>query len=144
MSGTLVLVRHGQSEWNLKNLLTGCQGRIGAEGRRHLGRFEDAEPSARSGAHEDDASALAQRRRIISTPTAIRSRSRWTAASILRSSLIIRSTMSPGASLSIPRLEGLMASVGSDCHLERMSRTILPIQTDNRVAEPARPLWMPI
>ena len=27
-----------------------------------------------------------------------------------------------------------MASVGSDCHLDRMSRTILPIQTDNRVA----------
>ncbi|TIS11647.1 MAG: 2,3-bisphosphoglycerate-dependent phosphoglycerate mutase, partial [Mesorhizobium sp.] len=23
MSGTLVLVRHGQSEWNLKNLFTG-------------------------------------------------------------------------------------------------------------------------
>ena len=25
MSGTLVLVRHGQSEWNLKNLFTGWQ-----------------------------------------------------------------------------------------------------------------------
>ena len=41
MSGTLVLVRHGQSEWNLKNLFTGWrdvdlteQGRRGGQGRR--------------------------------------------------------------------------------------------------------------
>ena len=26
MSGTLVLVRHGQSEWNLKNWFTGWKG----------------------------------------------------------------------------------------------------------------------
>src|SRR5688572_8373856 len=56
---------------------------------------------------------------IISTPTAIRSRSRCTAASTLRSSLSIRSTRSSAASLSMPRLDGLIASVGSDCHLER-------------------------
>ena len=36
---------------------------VGAEGRRHLGRFEDAEPAARAGADEDDAAALAQRLR---------------------------------------------------------------------------------
>jgi hypothetical protein len=56
---------------------------------------------------------------IILTPTAMRSRSRLTASSIFRSSLIIRSTRSSASSLSIPRLKALIASVGSDCHLER-------------------------
>ena len=35
----------------------------GAEGRRHLGRFEHAEPAAGAGADEDDPAALAQRLR---------------------------------------------------------------------------------
>src|SRR5687767_6222913 len=56
---------------------------------------------------------------IMSMPTAMRSRSRFTASSILRSSLTIRSTMSSGSSLSMPRLDGLIASVGSDCHFDR-------------------------
>src|SRR5687768_13522764 len=56
---------------------------------------------------------------IMSIPTAMRSRSRFTASSILRSSLTIRSTMSSGSSLSMPRLDGLIASVGSDCHFDR-------------------------
>jgi hypothetical protein len=56
----------------------------------------------------------------ISTPTAIRSRSRRTASSIRRSSFIMTSTMSSAPSLSIPRLVELMASVGSDCHFERV------------------------
>jgi hypothetical protein len=56
---------------------------------------------------------------IISTPTAIRSCSRWTAAIILRTSLSITSTMSSAESLSIPSVAGLMASVGRDCHFER-------------------------
>ena len=34
--------------------------RIGAEGRRHLRRLENAEPAARAGADEDDAAVLAQ------------------------------------------------------------------------------------
>ena len=36
---------------------------VGAEGGRHLGRFEDAEASAGAGAHEHDAAAVAQRLR---------------------------------------------------------------------------------
>src|SRR5215475_3212918 len=60
---------------------------------------------------------------IISTPTAMRSRSRWTAAIILRSSASIISTMSSAGTLSIPRVEGLIASVGSDCHFERTAIT---------------------
>ena len=35
----------------------------GAERRRHLGRFDDAEPAAGAGADEDDPPALAQRLR---------------------------------------------------------------------------------
>ncbi len=62
---------------------------------------------------------------MISTPTAIRSFSRCTAASILRSSFSIPSTISAGPSLSMASVWGLMASVGSDCHLDRtgMART---------------------
>src|SRR3954467_15610086 len=56
---------------------------------------------------------------MISTPTAMRSFSRWTAASILRSSFSIPSTMSAGDSLSMLSVVGLICSVGSDCHLER-------------------------
>src|SRR4051812_26004740 len=56
---------------------------------------------------------------MMSTPTAMRSFSRWTAASILRSSLSIPSTMSEEDSLSMLRVAGLICSVGSDCHLER-------------------------
>ena len=37
--------------------------RAGAECRRHLGRFDDAEPAAGAGADEDDAAALAERLR---------------------------------------------------------------------------------
>src|SRR5262245_12432642 len=70
-------------------------------------------------------------------PTAIRSRSRCTAASILRSSLTIRSTISPGASLSIPRLEELIASVGSDCHFERITIVVRRRRVD-RYAAPTR------
>ena len=55
---------------------------------------------------------------MISTPCAMRSFSRWTAATTLRSSLTIRSMMSGTAALSIARLAGLMASVGSACHFE--------------------------
>src|SRR5204863_7993143 len=55
----------------------------------------------------------------ISTPTAIRSFSRWPAASILRSSWSMRSTVSAADSLSIASVEGLICSVGSDCHFER-------------------------
>jgi hypothetical protein len=56
---------------------------------------------------------------MISTPQAMRSFSRWTAAIILRSSFSIPSTMSAGESLSIFSVAGLIASVGSDCHLDR-------------------------
>src|SRR2546428_8993400 len=56
---------------------------------------------------------------MISTPTAMRSFSRCTAASILRSSLSIPSTMSAGESLSMASVAGLICSVGSDCHFER-------------------------
>jgi hypothetical protein len=70
----------------------------------------------------------------ISTPTAIRSRSRCTASSILRSSLIIKSTISSEGSLSMPRLEGLMASVGSDCHFEG----VLRMRTAGRPGKPPR------
>ena len=55
---------------------------------------------------------------MISMPCAIRSFSFWTAAMTLRSSLITMSTMSRTGVLSIARLTGLMASVGSDCHLD--------------------------
>src|SRR3989440_3747269 len=56
---------------------------------------------------------------MISMPTEIRSFSRRTASSILRSSFSIPSTMSAGASLSMARVAGLICSVGSDCHFER-------------------------
>src|SRR5262249_1664758 len=55
----------------------------------------------------------------ISTPTAIRSFSRCTAAIILRSSPIIPSTISAAESLSMASVPGLICSVGSDCHFER-------------------------
>jgi 2,3-bisphosphoglycerate-dependent phosphoglycerate mutase len=42
MSGTLVLVRHGQSEWNLKNLFTGWKD-PGPDRARHRGSQEGAE-----------------------------------------------------------------------------------------------------
>ncbi|SDG23073.1 2,3-bisphosphoglycerate-dependent phosphoglycerate mutase [Pelagibacterium luteolum] len=42
MTGTLILVRHGQSEWNLKNLFTGWRNpgltEVGAEEARKAGR----------------------------------------------------------------------------------------------------------
>src|SRR5262245_43204078 len=56
---------------------------------------------------------------MISTPTAMRSFSRCTAASILRSSVSMPSTMSAGASLSMASVAGLICSVGNDCHFER-------------------------
>src|SRR5580765_6767160 len=56
---------------------------------------------------------------MISTPTAMRSFSRWTARSIFRSSFSMPSTMSAGESLSIASVAGLICSVGSDCHFER-------------------------
>src|SRR5262245_32623832 len=56
---------------------------------------------------------------MISTPTAMRSFSRCTAASILRSSFSMTSTISAGSSLSMARVPGLICSVGSDCHLDR-------------------------
>src|SRR5262245_59114893 len=56
---------------------------------------------------------------MISTPTAMRSFSRCTAASILRSSLSMPSTMSAAGSLSMARVAGLICSVGRDCHFER-------------------------
>ena len=55
---------------------------------------------------------------MISTPCAIRSFSFWTAAMTLRSSLTTRSMMSRTGALSMARLTGLIASVGSDCHLD--------------------------
>src|SRR5205823_6150016 len=60
---------------------------------------------------------------MISTPTEIRSFSRRTASSILRSSFSIPSTMSAGASLSMASVAGLICSVGSDCHFERTGMT---------------------
>ena len=56
---------------------------------------------------------------MMSMPTTMRSFSRWTAASILRSSVNISSTMSADDCLSIASVAGLMASVGRDCHFER-------------------------
>ena len=66
MSGTLVLVRHGQSEWNLKNLFTGWrdvdlteQGTQGGQERRPTSskargmKFDIAFTSALSRAQED-------------------------------------------------------------------------------------------
>ena len=44
MSGTLVLVRHGQSEWNLKNLFTGWRDVDLTE----QGRRGSARPAGRS------------------------------------------------------------------------------------------------
>src|SRR4051812_20853012 len=61
---------------------------------------------------------------MISTPTAMRSFSRWTACSILRSSFSMPSTMSAGESLSIASVEGLICSVGRDCHFERTGMRI--------------------
>ena len=61
---------------------------------------------------------------MISTPTAIRSFSRWTASSILRSSFNMPSTMSGADSLSMARVAGLICSVGSDCHFERTGMRI--------------------
>src|SRR5438132_7461700 len=54
----------------------------------------------------------------MSMPTAMRSFSRCTAASILRSSWSMCSTMSEAASLSKASVSGLIASVGRDCHFE--------------------------
>ena len=56
---------------------------------------------------------------MISAPSAMRSRSRCTAAIILRSSASISSTISAAGSLSMPSVAGLIASVGSACHFER-------------------------
>src|SRR5262245_5456693 len=66
----------------------------------------------------------------ISTPTAIRSFSRWTAAIILRSSLSMPSTISDGESLSIPSVAGLICSVGRDCHFERDGIAIADLKTN--------------
>ncbi len=56
MTGTLVLVRHGQSEWNLKNLFTGWrdvdlteQGHRGGQGRRR--QAQGARPEVRHRLH---------------------------------------------------------------------------------------------
>src|SRR5882672_10271188 len=68
----------------------------------------------------------------ISTPTAMRSFSRWTAATIFRSSFSIPSTMSAGASLSMFSVAGLICSVGSDCHFER---TAIAIRTSGTSRE---------
>ena len=54
----------------------------------------------------------------ISMPCAMRSFSFCTAAMTLRSSFTTMSMMSRTGALSIARLTGLMASVGSDCHLD--------------------------
>jgi hypothetical protein len=64
---------------------------------------------------------------IMSTPVAMRAFSFWTAASILRSSLIISSTISSDCSLSIARVAELMASVGSDSNLERWGIEVLAV-----------------
>ena len=59
-----------------------------AERRRHLGRFDDAEPAARAGADEKQPAALlAARPTMISTPCAMRSRSGARPATTRRSSL---------------------------------------------------------
>src|SRR5437762_4060348 len=65
----------------------------------------------------------------ISTPTAIRSFSRCTATRTLRSSFSIPSTMSPGESLSMSSVAGLIASVGRDCHFERTGMRRRPQET---------------
>ena len=65
----------------------------------------------------------------MSTPTAMRSFSRCTAANILRSSFNIPSTMSAGESLSMASVAGLMASVGRDCHFERTGMRRRPQET---------------
>src|SRR4051812_23479684 len=54
----------------------------------------------------------------MSMPTAMRSFSRCTAASILRSSWSMCSTISEAESLSKASVSGLIASVGRDCHFE--------------------------
>src|SRR5678809_1744854 len=78
---------------------------------------------------------------IMSMPTAILLRSRLTASSIFRSSLTIRSTMSSGASLSISRLDGLIASVGSDCHFDRtaidLNSKLVILRSDSRGLTPS-------
>ena len=89
-----------------------------AEGGGHFGGFEHAEAAAGARADEHQASPFAKAWVIMSTARAIRSRSRPTAASIFRSSASITSMMSADASLSMSRLAGLMASVGSCCHLD--------------------------
>ena len=97
---------------------------IGAERRRHLRGLDDAEAAARAGADEHDASAFSQGLGADvgaeRDPVALF----CTAASMRRSSAIIKSTMPPASSLSMAREAGLMASVGSACHLERGVATL--------------------
>jgi hypothetical protein len=57
-------------------------------------------------------------RLMISTPSAIRSFSFETAAITFRSSSTMRSMMAADESLSMARLAGLIASVGSCCHFD--------------------------
>src|SRR5438552_19187615 len=78
---------------------------------------------------------------MMSTPTAIRSFSRWTAVSTFRSSFSIPSAMSAGDSLSMASVAGLIASVGRDCHFERTGMRRRPQETaDVSIAASASPV----
>ena len=68
----------------------------------------------------------------------------FTASSVLRSSDNMLSTISAGGSLSMASVAELMASVGSDCHLER--RGMLGNETsDQQTADASivRSIWSP-
>ena len=92
--------------------------RRGAERRRHLGGFDDPEAAAGAGTDEDNPAALAQGVRDDLDPVRDPFLLFWTAAMTLRSSLTTMSMMSRTGVLSMARLTGLIASVGSDCHFD--------------------------
>ena len=90
----------------------------GAERRRHLGRFEDAEPAAGAGADEDDAAALPQRLRDdldADRDAILLALHRREHLAILVEHHV--DDVGTG-SLSMASVAGLMASVGSDCHFD--------------------------
>jgi hypothetical protein len=92
---------------------------IGAEGRRHLGRLQDAEAAARAGADEDDAPPLRSAAAIISTPTAMRSRSRCTGGQHLAILVEHQIDEIVGRELVDAEARGIDRLGGSDCHFER-------------------------
>ena len=94
------------------------EGRVGAEGRRHLGGLEDAQPAARAGADEDQAAALAER--LADDLDAERDALLLPGDRRDDLAVLVEHQVDDGGreSLSMPRLAGLIASVGSCCHFD--------------------------